>query len=79
MFDSSDSVCVCAYAFGCCNRPSSSSRVLWQADYALGIDQDTVVDAVVHVADTARFHPVHMNHSRTRPNVVSVSCVLRRH
>jgi hypothetical protein len=36
----------------------------------MAIDQATVVDAAAHVAATGVFHPVHMNHSRGRANVV---------
>lgn len=36
----------------------------------MAIDQDYVIDAADHVACTSTFHPVHMNHSRQRPNVL---------
>ncbi|WIA08619.1 hypothetical protein OEZ85_008048 [Tetradesmus obliquus] len=39
-------------------------------DYSMAIDQDYVIDAADHVACTSTFHPVHMNHSRQRPNVL---------
>lgn len=41
-----------------------------QGDYVMAIDRDTVIDAAAWVAATDSFHPVHMNHSRNRPNVV---------
>ena len=40
-----------------------------QGDYATGVDDEWTIDGACHVADTASFHPVHMNHSRVRPNV----------
>lgn len=40
-----------------------------QGDYATAIDDVWVIDAARHVADTSRFHAVHMNHSAGRANV----------
>lgn len=39
-------------------------------DYVMAIDRDTVIDATAWVTATDVFHPVHMNHSRSRHNVV---------
>jgi SET domain-containing protein len=41
-----------------------------QGDYAMAIDQEWVIDAADDVSCTSSFHPVHMNHSRTRYNVL---------
>ncbi|PNH01628.1 hypothetical protein TSOC_012472 [Tetrabaena socialis] len=38
-------------------------------DYAMAVDADMVMDAAAAAPDTSSFHPVHMNHSRVRPNV----------
>lgn len=73
-------MCVCLTLCLClsCNRPSPSSTRGLQADYVMAIDQANVVDAAAHVASTEHFHPVHMNHSRTRPNVVCVLMMMPR-
>lgn len=36
----------------------------------MAVDRDTVIDAAAWVAATDSWHPVHMNHSRLRHNVV---------
>lgn len=54
--------CLC-----CCNY---AVRTCLQGDYVMAIDRDYVIDASSCVASTDSFHPVHMNHSRHRHNVV---------
>lgn len=41
-----------------------------QGDFVMAIDRDYVIDAAARVAATGSFHPVHMNHSRSRHNVL---------
>ena len=36
----------------------------------MGLDDEFVLDAAANAANTLRFHPGHMNHSRRRANVV---------
>jgi SET domain-containing protein len=36
----------------------------------MAVNSDTIIDAAHLAPATASFHPVHMNHSRTRCNVV---------
>ncbi|KAI8469021.1 MAG: hypothetical protein J3K34DRAFT_522495 [Monoraphidium minutum] len=38
-------------------------------DFSMALDDEWVLDAAADVADTSRFHAVHMNHSRGRANV----------
>lgn len=38
-------------------------------DFATAVDSEWTIDAVAECADTQRFHPVHMNSSKVRPNV----------
>ncbi|GIL95544.1 hypothetical protein Vretimale_1553 [Volvox reticuliferus] len=40
-----------------------------QADFAMAIDDEWVIDAAAIAPCTTSFHTVHMNHSRTRANV----------
>lgn len=49
---------------------SVACHPITQGDYVMAIDRDTVLDAAAWVATTDAFHPVHMNHSRGRHNVV---------
>ena len=36
----------------------------------MAVDDEWVIDGAAAVADTSRFHAVHMNHSRSRANVL---------
>ncbi|KAG2482435.1 hypothetical protein HYH03_018639 [Edaphochlamys debaryana] len=38
-------------------------------DFSMAVNDEWIVDAAHLAPDTAAFHPVHMNHSRVRPNV----------